>query len=516
MGVPRTQALPAGNTPAGDNLAGYRATCLENSDGVSDIGGGSERRHAIASSIRPAMSHLRTLVVAVWAVFTIAGPVATAPGGTARARAQAPDATGTADATAGLQALIDGTPDGGVVHLEANGNYRVEGTLRLVNRHDLRIEGNGARIFATTVGHLHRRHISIVGGSRLVVRNLEIQGANPHAGLDDRAYVEGLVGQYGVALEGATDVQLDRLNVHDVYGDFVYVSRDEDRRWTEGVWIHDSTFARSGRQGITVVAGRDVVIERNTIVDARRASIDLEPNSPSWGAENIHILDNEIGPGRLLFVAAGGLGPVNRVVIARNTLHGHILNFWVIPPEADRRQQFWVIDNTSDTPATKPPLQFTRADGVVVAGNRQPVTKLDEALVRAVDSCDVSVVRNRSQPGTLALSGEDRACGFDMSHTPPEPPAVAGRGQQEPAPTNATPTTAVPLTEPPAPTTTAPPTTPTTRAPTTTEAGSTPEPVAAADTPDDGVGAGWIVVVVAVLLLPAGAAVAISARRGRR
>jgi Right handed beta helix region len=214
------------------------------------------------------------------------------------------------------------------VRLQAGGDYWVDGTLVLNERHRLRIEGNGARMFAGTRGALHRGQIRIIGGSDMVVRNLEIRGAHPHAGLEDRAYVPALEGQYGIRLDGATDVEIDRVRIHDVYGDFVDVSRHEgDRRWSERVWIHDSSFARNGRQGIAVVAGRDVVIERNTFTDTRRATIDLEPNAPSWGADNIHILDNEVGPGRLLFVAAGGRGPVNRVVVARNVLRGHLLNF---------------------------------------------------------------------------------------------------------------------------------------------------------------------------------------------
>jgi hypothetical protein len=467
------------------------------------------------------MSHVRTLVVAVWVVFTTAVfLVDAAPAATAPRTADAVDATGAADVTADLQALIDRTPDGGVVQLGAGGDYRVEGTLLLENRHDLRIEGNGSRIFATTVGDGSRIHLRIVGGSHLGVRNLEIRGANPHAGLDDRAYVEALAGQHGIRIDGASDIELDGVRVSDVYGDFVYMgkSQQRDRRWTERVWIHDSTFTRSGRQGLTVTAGRDVVIERNTINDVRMGSIDMEPH-PSFGAENIHILDNVIGPARLLFVAASGHGRVNTVVIEGNVLRGDNLTFWVMPPEATRRQRFWVVDNTSDAPATSPPLQFTRVDGVVVTGNRQPVTSPSEALVQAVDSCGVSVGGNDIAPGTMALSGEGPACGFNLPLEPPEPPAVAGRGQESAAPA-----------PPPSPTTEAapPPTTttiaPTTQAPTTTtiapttEAPATAEPEVASATRDGGAGTNWLIVIAAVVLVLAGgvAAVArISARRGR-
>ncbi len=465
------------------------------------------------------MARLRTLVAAGWVmVLTIAGsaviePAATAPAATAQ-DAGSIDATGASDATADLQALFDRTPDGGVVQLQAGADYRLEGTLVLEERHNLRIEGNGARIFATPVAVRSHSQLRIVGGSDVAVRNLEIEGANPHAGRE-RGYVAAFEAQHGISLEGVTDVELDRVHIHDTYGDHVYVSRhEEDRRWSERVWIHDSTFERTGRQGIAVVAARDVVIERNTMTDMARATIDLEPTTASWGADNVHIIDNEIGPGRLLFVAAGGGGPVNRVVIARNTLRGRDLSFRVVPPEGQRRQRFWVVDNTSDTPISEPPVEFTRVDGAIVHGNRQPISG-PEALVKVHDSCDVAVTNNNTAPGTLALEGRSRQCNFILPVEPPEPPLVAGRGQP--------PVTAPPTTAPPPPPSTAPATTTTTTPPTsargsTTDAGPPGTQLAASETRGgDGV-AGPVVVLAMVLSAVAGAggALVLSAWRARR
>jgi Right handed beta helix region len=466
------------------------------------------------------MARLRSLVAAGWVIATIAGPVADVPAATAAgardARTSAViDATGATDVTADVQALLDRTPDGGVVQLEREGDYRVEGTLVVEERHDLRIEGNGARIFATSTADRTRSHLKIVGGSDLVVHDLEIHGANPHAGLGDQAHVADLEAQHGIALEGVIDVELDRVYIHDTYGDNVYVSRHEgDRRWSERVWIHDSTFARTGRQGIAVVAARDVVIERNWITHMRRAAIDLEPTTQSWGADNIHILENLVGPGRLLFVAAAGAGPVNWVVIARNTLQGRDLGVWVVPPEGDRRQRFWVVDNTSDILAVKQPLQFTRTDGVIVRGNRQPV---DEryALVESTDSCDVAITKNDIAPGTRVMVGQSRDCNFILPVDPPEPPQVAGRGQ--PAPTPPPPTTAPTTTA--STTSTAPPTIPpTSAAPTQTTAPPPGTQLAASATRGgDGV-AGPVVVLAMVLaaLAGAGGVLAFNAWRGRR
>jgi hypothetical protein len=458
------------------------------------------------------MSRVRRLVVAVWV------PVAIAVPGRSPVTAQAAggiDATGASDVTADLQALFDRTPDGGVVQLEAGGDYRVEGTLVLENRHDLRIEGNGARIFATTTGDIERSHIRIIGGSGFDVRNLEIQGANPRAGLEEGAYQEHLENQAGIRLDGVTDVELDRVHIHDVYGDLVLASRhEEDRRWTEQVWIHDSTLTHSGRQGIAVVAGRDMVIERNRLTNMARATIDLEPNGRSWGAENIHIVDNQVGPGRLLFVAAGGGGPVNRVVIARNTLRGRPLNLWVIPREGERRQRFWVVDNASDTVALDASLQFTRTDGVIAHGNRQPI---DEpfAFVESTHYSDIAKTENDIAPSTRVLDGQSRQCNFIMPVQPPEPPPVAGRGQPPPpVPSTVAPQTTVPATTA---STKATPASSTTSAP-STETSPPGTQLAASDRPGgDGV-AGPVVVLAMVLsaLAGAGGALAFTAWRARR
>jgi Right handed beta helix region len=466
------------------------------------------------------MARLRTLVAAGWVTLTIAGSVAVAPAATAR-HTRGVDATGATDVTADLQALIDKTPDGGVVQLERDGNYRVEGTLMVEDRRDLHIEGNGARILATSTGDAHRSHIRVSGGSGLTIRNLEIEGANPHAGLGDRAYVSELEFQHGISLEGATDVELDRVNVHDTYGDLVYISRHDDRRVTERVWIHHSTFARSGRQGIAIVDGRDIVIERNTFTDMRRATIDLEPTAWGWSAENVHIIDNEVGPGRLLFVAAAGVGPINRVVIARNTLRGRDLGVMMKSPEDRRRRHFWVVDNTSDFTAKATPLRFTRADGVIVHGNRQAMNARDVALVMAVDSCDVAITDNNIAPGTRAIEGRSRECNFILPVQPPDPPTVAGRGQEQAT----APASTAPPTPEAAPTTTAPPTAPTTssepepQTPTSSLPSSqAPEPLAAATkSADDGVAVPVVVLaVVLAALAGAGGVLAFSARRGPR
>lgn len=362
------------------------------------------------------------------------------------------DATGKDDVTAELQALIDRVPDGGVVRLAPSGRYRIDGTLRVTGRRDLRLDGNGARLVARTEGGHDRSHLVVTGGSGIVIHDLEIVGANPFAGIGTRAYRADREGQHGIRLEGATDVELARLRISDVYGDFIYLGRSDDGHWTERVWIHDSFFTRNGRQGIAVTSGRDVVIERNTITDTRRATIDLEPNGRSGGAVNVHILDNLIGPGRLLFLAAVGRGPKSDVVVARNRLEGHTLNMIVRPGSSDRPAAFYVVDNTSDTPTTRSPMKFSRVDGLVVTGNKQPIKKAGVAAVDTRGVCGMVVERNKLGRSRLQVIGSQPPCGTPPDLTPPAAPNVAGRpvgGAVTPSPsTTVTPSPTTATTQP--------------------------------------------------------------------
>jgi hypothetical protein len=424
------------------------------------------------------MHVLRAFAAVAWLVAPSIAPAVAAPSApvapVVRTAPAAIDATGTRDVTTELQAFLDGVPNHGVAVLARGGVYRVEGTLVLTGRHDLRLNGNDASIVATTSGDYSRSQLRIVGGSNLVIDDLEIQGANPNAGLGDNAYQPTREAQHGIRLEGVTNIELVRVRVHDVFGDFVYIGQSADGQWSQGVWIHDSNFWRSGRQGLSVTAGRDVVIERNHISETRRATIDLEPNGPAWGAENVHILDNQVGAGRLLFIAAAGAGPVDRVVVARNRLDGHVLSILVRPPGTARRKDFYVIDNVAVPPATQPALNFTRVDGVVVVGNVQPIVRAGQALAVVSSVCGLVVSGNDPSPGTVQLAGVPPHCGTAPAPVPPPAPDVAGRPVSGAAPPTTTTTTLTPSTTAP-----------------------TPAPLVLAPSKDEGWG--WVVVVAITL-----------------
>lgn len=354
------------------------------------------------------------------------------------------DATGRDDVSAAMSRFFASVPDNTTVRLRSGARYRMEQPLVLADRYGLTVDGNGATTFATTPGTRKRSHWVIRRGSNVRITRLIVQGANPQAGVTRPAYQVDKEAQQGFQLDGARNVELDDVAVYDVYGDFVYMGRDEAGTWTSNVWIHDSEFVRNGRMGISVTSGRNVVVERNYISDTRQATVDLEPNSQAGGADNIFILNNRIGPGRLLFLAAHGRGPVNNVVVAGNVLD-RPLTTDVLPPEGDRRQGFYFVSNTSRTPHPRSPMVLNRIDGVLVRDNRQVVTR-DKVAVIARGVCGIAVVGNEFGTGVRPLALDAPACGV-APQAIPAAPMVSGRGNREAAPARSTtsaPTTAEP------------------------------------------------------------------------
>ncbi len=307
------------------------------------------------------------------------------------------DSTGKTDVSAKMAAFLRSVPDGSVVSFRSSGRYRMEQTLVLDHRHDLTLQGNGATFVATTPGDAHRANVRLVLSSNIVIRQLVVVGANPHAGTSLAAYVPAKEHQHGFELLGASDVTLDSVAVSDVYGDFVYLG-SQGQTWSSDVTIENSWFARNGRQGVSLIAARHVLIEHNIISDVRRATFDFEPDGAGSGVADATIQDNAIGAGRLLFVAAAGLQPVNNVVIQGNHLHQQSLQMAIRNDNQHYRDDWTIADNTSDATVGNPlgaAMRIWHVDGLQIVGNVQHFQKGRKMVLATINySCDVSVRGN--------------------------------------------------------------------------------------------------------------------------
>ncbi len=309
------------------------------------------------------------------------------------------DSTGATDVSAQMAAFVAGLPDGTTIDLTPGGRYRMEQTLVIAGRKDLTIRGNGATFVATTPGDLMRASVRIADSSGITVEDLRVVGANPLAGAKDQIYRPERGAQHGIDVNSSTDVALIGLTVTDTYGDFVYIGRRDGGPFSDGVLVQGSTFARSGRQGITVTGARNVIVETSSITEPKRSMFDFEPGREAGAlVSNVTIRNNVGSNGPLLFVAAEGHGPVDHITIQGNHLTGMTANIALEDLDGGMRYDWNVRDNTADVPSGNQyygTMRFVRISGLVVTGNTQPM-KPSRGMygVVATNSCGVNVSGN--------------------------------------------------------------------------------------------------------------------------
>lgn len=281
------------------------------------------------------------------------------------------------DVTAELTGWFASVPDNSTLTFAPNGCYRVDGTLAIVNRAGLTFEGNNSTFRAVTDGtelvnptRIRTRSMWNFAASRnLTVRNVTVIGANPHAGRGDLAYRAKFEAQHAYLIQATDGMLMDHVQAYDVYGDFVWVGPG-----TANLTVQHSSFARNGRQGWTI-NGRNITFQQNTITETRRATIDMEPSSPTWASQNIMIRDNDIGPGRLFFFASvGAAAPMDNINIIGNRLHHKTMVIFVAPPKGTR-SNYRVIGNVSDgsVSGSGSAMVFKNIVGLEVRGNTQRV-----------------------------------------------------------------------------------------------------------------------------------------------
>ena len=259
------------------------------------------------------------------------------------------DATGKTDVSFEMALFFALARDGATIVFPQGGRYWMDDTLVLDNRHHLTIDGNGATFFVKSAGDLHRSNILLEDSADITIEHLTVQGANPDGGAADDAYQPSKEHQHGFELLSDTYVDLDDVAATDTYGDFVYVGNLEDAPDSNAIEVENSSFARNGRQGISLAAAHNVLITQNTFSDMRMSTFDFEPVGPDQDVQHVTIQNNTIGAGRLLWVAAEGTGEASHVAITGNNLHTQALQAWVENDQPGLRDDWKVIGNTSDT-----------------------------------------------------------------------------------------------------------------------------------------------------------------------
>jgi hypothetical protein len=273
----------------------------------------------------------------------------------------------------------------------SGGTYRVSRGLRLTNRRDLVFDGNGATLRTTGSGSTVNSSPFLLadGNQRIEIREFTLVGSNPNAGTAS-AYSVANENQMGIAIYGGTDIDIHHVTFRDTYADCIYIGSTGTTIWSQGIRFHDSTCTLTGRNGVTIIAGRNVTIENVTFDRLGKMVVNMEPDYGSQGATDIVIRGNTIGSYSLnnLFTAwalaaEGASGSVmRRVSFVGNTItgtaasgyEGRAMGLHVTVNARGPREDFVIRDNVSTRRVAGPSMQFIGVVGVTVTGNTQPLS----------------------------------------------------------------------------------------------------------------------------------------------
>jgi hypothetical protein len=308
------------------------------------------------------------------------------------------------DATSKILSWIASVPNKSTLRFGAGACYRIEGTLELKNR-NLSFDGNGST-FKSLNAPSGQRAMWRVSDSIVSFRSMTIIGSYANGGVIDR----NLQWAHGIDLRG-TDAVVANVAMSDLAGDCVYFGLGADR--SSGA-VRDSSCRRIGRNGVSVTAGNDIIVERTTTNKIGHIVFDVEPNSGSgnWGSCRVTFDSNTIRTYWLYAWTVIPNAPICDQAFTNNRVVGQGLAIAAMS-RPFRPQGLTVTGNTSDT-AQGPPIMsptamdFHNVDGLTVSGNTVPLTSGTMAQVDS--SCNVSVSGNSYPGGSQEVSITNPTC----------------------------------------------------------------------------------------------------------
>lgn len=317
------------------------------------------------------------------------------------------DPTGERDVSAELQRFIDRTEDHTTIVFPVGATYRLASNgIHVSGRRDLAFVGHGVTLHGRGCDYLDSVFVVGGGGSAsfgIIIEGFVIEGSNPQPGTA-MAHRGRCQHQHGVAIYRSRDVEVRDVAIRKTHGDCLYLSGYGNKRfrWSEDVWFHDASCEDTGRMGVAITAGKDVRVERVRFDRIAIHVFDIEPSLKEGGARNVLFADNQIGTfgyspryGGWVLAADGNLSATVRGVTLRdNVVTGGALDILVGAEfhgwdGSRERSDFAVTGNRSTIVAEGPVMDFRHVDGLVVAGNIQPLTT--GPLTVVTDCTDVHV-----------------------------------------------------------------------------------------------------------------------------
>jgi hypothetical protein len=289
------------------------------------------------------------------------------------------DATGSSDVGAALNAFVASVPDGSIIAFPTGATYMLNEGIQIANRHNLVFAGNGVTLrvgpksrandqlaSSFVLGHQYGGYWAN-GNTDIVIRDFVLVGNDPTPG----TFTEGQEGQANLQITGTDRVEIYNITGSAAPGDFVFIAD------VLGAWVHDCRVLTTGRNGGTIVAGRDITFERNAFGVIGYCVFDVEPNNASEATYNARFLVNTAISWGNAFLAVEGShtgAMIDGIVVDGNTVTGGSIRTIIDNGGTNRMKNISFTNNTGGKATAGPVLRFAYVDGLTVTGNVQPLS----------------------------------------------------------------------------------------------------------------------------------------------
>jgi hypothetical protein len=217
------------------------------------------------------------------------------------------------DVSSAMGHWLNGLGPGTAVQVSPRSCYLVDEGIKLFAANGLTIDGGtwrDATVPISTRSPAGQAVLWFVGGSRITVENLTIEGVNPGGYHPTGAF------QSGIRSDGVVGLVVDSVSVVATYGDGLELAplrgaQDDSGtiiRPTENATVADLNVVGAGRTGVSFPSVTDAILTNVNLFDIGINDFDVEADQWNEGATNVTINGCSADGAGAAFFANGGAG----------------------------------------------------------------------------------------------------------------------------------------------------------------------------------------------------------------
>ena len=217
------------------------------------------------------------------------------------------------------------------------------------------------------------------------VKNVSIKGITFRTQNDGSVFLQWT---HAIQTKGVNGFTIEDCTIEDFWGDGICLNHYGDtpqtgeRSRNQNVKILNNTIVggklHNNRNGISVINGKDVLIEGNTILNTSRndmpGAIDVEPNNSAYTIENIRIIGNTIkgsrGNSAAIEICIFNGGPGRHIYVEDNNISDSNRGLYVCVKTENTTENFVIRNNR--IAADTPPYKFDgegKSKNWIISGN---------------------------------------------------------------------------------------------------------------------------------------------------